>query len=308
MISIKDICTYLNSINIEYEYHGKESLELEEFSSIYNLKDKSLSWIKTIDTFDFSSLPLEIENTLLISNHPESNPPVKGNFLYCGNPKEVFFSILDYFWKKDEYPPIISSTAVVEAEVMGENIHVGHHSYIGKDVVIGDNVVIKNNVSIEGKVTIGNNVIIHSGVVIGQDGFGYYQDSQGMYQKVEHYGGIIIGDFVEIGANTSIERATLDNTLIQDNVKIGNLVCVGHNVIIENNCCICAKSILMGSCSIGKNTYLAPSSSIMNQCIVGNNVIVGMSSLVTKNIPDNCTVFGNPARIVSKKSPTCNSE
>lgn len=163
---------------------------------------------------------------------------------------------------------------------------------------IGDNVVIKNNVSIEGKVIIGNNTIIHSGVVIGTDGFGYYQNEEGKNIKVPHYGGVVIGEYVEIGANTCIDRGTLDDTVIGNYVKIDNLCHIGHNCVIEDNSSIVALSMLGGSAEISKNSYIAPGVMIKNQLKIGENSLIGMGAVVTKDVEKNKVVAGVPAKVI----------
>lgn len=194
----------------------------------------------------------------------------------------------------------MSPNSVVETNSIGKNVYIGHNCYIGKDVVIGDNVVIKNNVSIEGKVIIGNNAIIHSGVVIGSDGYGYYQDKEGRNIKVPHFGGVIIGENVEIGANTCIDRGTLDNTVIGNNVKIDNLCHIAHNVVIKDNCSVIALSMLGGSVVLEKDSYIAPGAIIKNQLKIGEKSLVGLGAVVIKDVEKNKVVAGVPAKVIKE--------
>lgn len=134
-----------------------------------------------------------------------------------------------YFWPQ-EHKNGIASTAVIESKYIGKNVSIGHHCYIGPGVRIGEGVVIENNVSIKNNVAIGGNCLIHLSVCIGTDGFGFYMDEKWQPHKVDHYGGVTIGCDVEIGANTCIDRGTLDNTIIGNRVKIDNLCHISHNV------------------------------------------------------------------------------
>jgi UDP-3-O-[3-hydroxymyristoyl] glucosamine N-acyltransferase len=205
------------------------------------------------------------------------------------------------FFKSEQYNSFISPNSVIETIDFGKNVYIGHNCYIDKNVSIGDNVVIKNNVTIEGKVKIGNNTTIFSGVVIGSDGFGYYQDNNGINTKVSHYGGVIIGDNVEIGANTCIDRGTLDDTIIENNVKIDNLCHIAHNVIIRENSLVIALSMLGGSSVLERNSYVAPGVMVMNQLTVGENSLVGMGAVVIKNVEKNKIVAGVPAKVIKEK-------
>jgi UDP-3-O-[3-hydroxymyristoyl] glucosamine N-acyltransferase len=303
MININEILCCLSKLNIKYLYNGNDQISINSFSSLNNLKDFSISWIKNKSNFKqnsffgFKNVILVIKSDIEIDNIDNEHI----GFIICDNPKEVFFEILKEFFKKQEYNTFISSYSVIETKDIGKDVYIGHHCYISKDVKIGDNVIIKNNVSIEGKVEIGNNTIINSGVVMGTDGFGYYQDTDGTNKKVPHYGGIIIGAYVEIGANTCIDRGTLDDTIIENNVKIDNLCHIAHNVIIKENSMVIALSMLGGSSILEKNSYIAPGAMVKNQLTVGENSLVGMGAVVVNNVESNKVVAGVPAKVMREK-------
>ena len=302
-ISLNTILSYLKKMNFEYKYFGKNDISINGYSSLKNLKDNSITWIKNQSYYD-EKFFVGLEDVLLVVKSDININSIyfkDAGFIICDNPKEIFFSILNKFFKQQECKSFISNDSVVETKSIGENVYIGHHCYIGRDVKIGDNVVIRNNVSIEGKVEIGRNTVLYSGVVIGSDGFGYFQDDKGLNTKVPHYGGVIIGEDVEIGANTCIDRGTLDDTYIGNNVKIDNLCHVAHNVIINDNSSVIALSMLGGSSSFEKNSYIAPGAIIKNQIRVGENSLVGMGAVVIKDVEKNKVVAGVPARVIRNK-------
>lgn len=296
---IEEVLSYIHEIGFDFKYEGSENLRISYFSSIDNLKSNEISWIKQVQDYDFNNLD-GVEDALIICNETDKVLPEKLNFIKCSNPKAVFFSILEHYFKQEADDCVIQATAIVESKTMGDNVSVGHNSYIGKHVQLGSGVTIKNNVSIEGNVTIGDNTIIHSGTIIGKSGFGYYKDADGKYQKVPHYGGVVIGKHVEIGANVCIDKGALDNTVIEDYVKINNKCHIAHNVSIGENSLITAGVLISGSTIIDSNVYIAPGSVIRNQLSIGKNSYVGMGSVVVKNVDSNTLVMGAPAKEVKK--------
>jgi UDP-3-O-[3-hydroxymyristoyl] glucosamine N-acyltransferase len=198
--------------------------------------------------------------------------------------------------KKIQKPVNIHAFVSVEADthiekntIIHANVSIGKNCQIGEGCTIHPNVVMYNNV------TIGNNTIIHSGAVIGADGFGYENDD-GVWRRVPQVGSVVIGDNVEIGSNTSIDRGSLDNTVIHDGVKIDNLVQVGHNCNIGAHSIVVAGVLLGGSVSIGKQCIIAGDAKIKDGVCIGDNAIVMAQSAVTKNIKPGSTVSGYPAR------------
>ena len=168
-------------------------------------------------------------------------------------------------------------------------------SYIN-NAKIGNNSIIRANSFIGEKVEIGSNCLIQSGTNIGTEGFGYVKDEDGLNIKFPHIGGVIIGDNMEIGSNVCIDRGTLGNTIIEDNVKIDNLVHIAHNALIKENCIILPSSVIRGGSIIGKNSWLSPVSIIRDGVIIGNNVHIGLGSTIAKNLPQNSRWIGLPAR------------
>ena len=167
--------------------------------------------------------------------------------------------------------------------------------YIGHHAKIGENTLIYAQVTIREKVTIGKRVIIHSGTVVGSDGFGF-APFKGKHHKVPQLGTVAIGDDVEIGANVTIDRATIGKTEIKQGTKIDNLVQIAHNVVIGENCIIVAQTGLSGSTVLGKNVTLAGQVGLVGHLNIGDNVKVGAKSGVSKDVPANTCVMGIPAK------------
>ncbi|RJQ38237.1 hypothetical protein C4559_02065 [Candidatus Microgenomates bacterium] len=150
------------------------------------------------------------------------------------------------------------------------------------------------------KITIGKNFFKRKYAVIGGIGFGFRKNDQGVQKRLTHIGGVTIGDNVEIGSFSTIDRGVLSNTIIGSDVKIDSHVHIAHNVIIGDGTLITAGVIVGGSAVIGKKCFIGINSSIRDHVKIGNNVFVGMGSVVVSDIPSNVTIIGNPARILKK--------
>ena len=228
----------------------------------------------------------------------------------------VMFMMLVKTWLELDLPPqqkqIAASAAIADSAVIGKNVSVGENCVIGENVVVGDDtridcntVLAKNvqvgkschffpNITIYEDCIIKNNVIIHSGCVIGADGFGYLLH-EGIQNKVPQVGNVIIEDDVEIGANSSVDRATISSTIIGKGTKIDNLVQVGHNCIIGENSILCAQVGLAGSTIVGDVVFLAGQVGVAGHLKIEDGVMVGAQSGVSHTIPKGAKVFGTPA-------------
>jgi UDP-3-O-[3-hydroxymyristoyl] glucosamine N-acyltransferase len=215
--------------------------------------------------------------------------------ILVSNPRLAFIRVMErYFQSRPEFG--IHPTATIDEDAkIHQNVYIGPNSYLGK-CEIGDNTVIYGNVYIYSKVRIGRNVIIHAGTIIGSDGFSYERNEKRELEKFPHIGGVIIEDDVEIGSNVSIDRGTMNNTIIGQGTKIDNLVHIAHNVLIGKHCAIITQSMIGGGTKIGDYSWIAPGAIIRDNIKIGSNVTVGMGAVVTKNVGDGKTVFGVPAR------------
>ena len=191
----------------------------------------------------------------------------------------------------------LGKNVVISANcVIGNNVKIFHNTVLLENVVVGDDSILFQNVSVREDCNIGKRVIIHAGAVIGADGFGYHKDDKGVYNKVPQIGNVVIEDDVEIGANSTIDRAALGSTLIKKGVKIDNLVQIAHNVSVGNNTVISAQSGVSGSVKIGNNSIIAGQVGIAGHLEIGDNVILIAQSGVSKSLTKPGLYFGSPAK------------
>lgn len=178
---------------------------------------------------------------------------------------------------------------------LGKEVKIYPNTYVGDNVIIGDNCILFAGVRIYSETVIGNNCTIHSGTIIGCDGFGFAPIEDGTFKKVPQIGNVIIENDVEIGANTTIDRATLGSTFIRNGVKLDNHIQVAHNVDIDENTVIAAQTGIAGSTKIGKNCMIGGQVGIAGHLTIGNGVKVQAQSGIGKNIADNEVVQGTPS-------------
>jgi len=178
---------------------------------------------------------------------------------------------------------------------IGKNVKIFPNTFIGDNVIIGDNTQINTGVKIYNDCEIGNNCNIEANCVIGSDGFGFSTDNSGIYSKVPQIGNVVIKDFVDIGACTTIDRATLGSTVISKGVKLDNQIQIAHNVVIGENTVIAAQTGIAGSTKIGSNCQIGGQVGFAGHITIGDNVKIQGQSGVTKSIADNQIIQGTPA-------------
>lgn len=234
--------------------------------------------------------------------------------LRVANPSEAFAVLAAAFAPEPiQFPPGIHPTAVVSPEAeIGEGVSIQAHAvieagakigartvigancYIGHGTVIGEDVLIYPNVSIRERCRIGSRVILHSGVVVGSDGFGY-EFSNGRHKKIPQTGIVQIDDDVEIGANTTIDRARFGRTWIQQGTKIDNLCMIAHNVVIGPHTIICGQVGISGSTKVGAYCTLAGQVGVAGHVELGDQTILCAQTGVTKSLKGGAVYYGAPA-------------
>jgi UDP-3-O-[3-hydroxymyristoyl] glucosamine N-acyltransferase len=232
------------------------------------------------------------------------------------NPYEGFSRALELFSPQKEKPPkgIHSSAVIAQDAYVHPEAHVGAHvfigprasigpntilrhgAYIGADAVVGEDCEIHPNAVIYDRIKLGNRVVIGAGSVVGFDGFGYVPMGDGSYRKIPQIGIVVLEDDVEIGANTTIDRATVAETRIRKGVKLDNLVQIAHNVEVGENTVMAAGAAIAGSTKIGRQNIFGGQSGVTGHIETTEGVIVGAQSGISKTITKPGLYMGSPAR------------
>ncbi len=245
---------------------------------------------KYLDQFQNTKARVCITSEKYISYAPKSTI-----LIISENPYVSFAKISHKFYDtKPQLEDAIANSAYISPSAkLGKNVKIFPNVYVGDKVEIGDNCIIHHSATLQNCI-IGENTIIHAGVRIGQDGFGYAFD-KGSYIKVPQIGGVTIGKNVEIGANTTIDRGTIENTEIGDMCKIDNLVQIGHNVKLGVGCIIVSQVGISGSTEIGNYVQIGGQAGLAGHLKIGDKAQIGAQSGILKDIEPETVCMGTPA-------------
>ena len=202
---------------------------------------------------------------------------------------------IKYYPKPEEYN-IVNGAYISKSAVIGEDCTIMPGAYIGGEVTIGNRVYVGCGTKLVGCIEIGEDVVIRENTVIGADGLTTERDDDGSALTMPQFGGVIIGDRTQIGANTVIGRGAIDNTIIGSGCKIDNCCFISHNVTLEENVFVVGETLMMGSSKAKKNSYISGNVVVRNKVTIGENAFVGMGAVVTKDVENDVTVLGNPAK------------
>ncbi len=291
---------------------GNPDIKVSNFSKIEDGKPETLTFLANPKysnyLYDTKASIVLVNNDLVLEKKVETTLiRVENAYTALAIILDLVDSILNP--KKEG---IEANSYIAENASIGEKIYVGAFSYIsnnakignkaqiypqvyiGDNVVIGDNTVIYAGAKIYPNCKIGNNCIIHSGAVIGSDGFGFAMEA-GSYKKIPQLGNVIIEDNVEIGANTTIDRAVMDSTIIGKGVKLDNLIQIAHNVEVGENTAMASQVGISGSTKVGKNCVLGGQVGLGGHITIGDNSSIGAQSGIISNIKEGSQILGSPA-------------
>ena len=254
-------------------------------------------------------------SVIIINNALDLKQPITATLIRVPDAYSAFASLLNTYQKMMQEqlvgvqePAYISRSASYGQNVfvgafayLGENVKIGNNTkiypnvYLGNNVRVGDNSIIHPGVKIYHDCEIGNHVIIHAGTVVGSDGFGFAPQADGSFQKVPQIGNVVIEDHVEIGANTTIDRATIGSTIIRSGAKLDNLIQIAHNVEIGNSTVVAAQAGISGSTKVGRGVMIGGQVGIVGHINIGDGARINAQSGVSKSIEPGKAVTGSPA-------------
>jgi UDP-3-O-[3-hydroxymyristoyl] glucosamine N-acyltransferase len=291
-------------ILLEGTVEGNPEVTVNQLSKIEEATEGSLSFLANskYEQFVYSSGA----SIIIVNDDFVPSAPINSTLIRVKNAYSAFSVLLEKYDEliKSKKSGIETPSFIHPSAKIGKHVFIGAFAYIGPNVSIGDgskiypntyladNVVIGKNVTLYAGVkvyfncTIGDNVIIHSGAIIGGDGFGFVKGPDGAYKKVSQIGNVVIEDNVEIGANTTIDRATMGSTIIRKGVKLDNLIQIAHNVEIGANTVIAAQTGISGSTKIGENCIIAGQVGIVGHISIANGSNIGAKSGVNNTIKE----------------------
>ena len=300
------------AVILEGEVEGNPEIEVSKLSKIEEGGPESLSFLANPKYTQF--IYTTKASIVIVNKIFKVEKEINSTLIRVEDAYKSFSKLLEYYNQVKmnktgiESPVFISKSAIYGENVyigafayLGENIKIGNNTkiypnvYIGDNVTIGDNVMLFSGAKIYSDTIIGDNCVIHSSAILGADGFGFAPNEQGEFIKVPQTGNVIIEDNVDVGAATSIDRATLGSTIIRKGVKLDNHIQIAHNVEIGKNTVIAAQTGIAGSTKIGENCMIGGQVGIVGHITIGNNVKIQAQSGIGRNVKDNEILQGSPA-------------
>lgn len=297
---------------LEGKVIGNENIEVSGLSKIDDGQAETLSFLANPK---YTKYVYTTKASIIIVNEGfVAEKEVPCTLIEVKNAYVAFSTLLDMYKEATTQKSGISSQAfIAESAIIGKNVYIGEYAVISENCIIGegskiypqafigDNSKLGNDCTLYAGAKIYNDCIIgdsctfHSGVIIGSDGFGFAPQDDKNYKKVAQIGNVIIEDFVEVGSNTTVDRATLGSTVIRKGVKLDNLIQIAHNVEIGENTVIAAQTGVSGSTRIGKNCMIGGQVGITGHLVIGDGVMIAAQSGVSSNVKDGKVIQGSPA-------------
>lgn len=297
------IKSILSSQNIPYQTEGDTEKRIKNISSITSARSDDLSFCsyegdRAIDLISQSKAGVILcKKSLRGLVHPRQG----AQLIFLDKPRYVFVNLANKIFAKQKRMVGISPSAIIsKTATIGDRCYIGEYTVIGDNCKIGNDVTIYDKVTLVKDCTVGDRCVIHSGVILGDDGFAFERDERELH-RFPHFGRVLIGDDVEICANSHIAKGSLSDTTISDGTKIDALVHISHNVFVGKNCEITAGAVIGGSAEIGNSTWIGLNATLKDQIKVGNNVIVASGASVIHDVSDNDIVAGVPAKSIKNK-------
>ena len=301
MIQLKDIQTFLNP-------EVNDDRGSQEITKVLSIDDaafdaNSLGWCSDKNKESLNELK---EGNVIVSKavYAELKDQLSSlNLIDVEKPRSAFLKVLREFFAEKKTLGFIHPTAVIDPSVKLDpnTVNIGANVFIDKQCIIGDRVTIGANTVINSFTEIGDDCSLGSNNTIGGVGFGYEMNDENEYELMPHIGNVVLKNLVEVGNNVCIDRAVLGSTLLEENVKVDNLVHIAHGVKIGQNSLIIANAMVAGRVESGKNVWVSPSASIRQKLQIEDGALVGLGSVVVKNVAANSVVAGNPAKPFEKK-------
>lgn len=299
IISIQSIISLLGGTIIEV-VGPVDGIYIDNIADVENTVETTLDWVNPVKKNKQQIAETSLAKVILVDNNVVYSDIMKQSektLIVVDNPKMAFSLVGNAFFVQKEKPGI-HPTAIIDPEAqIGKDVYVGPYAHIG-NAKIGDGCRISSFVRIYDNVLIGKNCYFKEGAVIGGPGFGFERDESGNRFRFPQIGKVVIGDHVEVGANSCIDRGALSDTILEDYVKIDNLCQIAHNVHLGKNVVITGCSAVSGSCVLGDDVWVGPNSIIRDQRKIGKNAFIGMGSVVMRNVPEGEVWAGNPAKSI----------
>lgn len=297
-----NLIRWLDDNQIHYELYGNKEVGIRDYSGLFQYKPGTITWMRKEKNLKTSKVTEQI--ACIITDRTVAFREQFALQVRVENPQYVFFSFVeDIFENKPSR--VNGTTNIIHATaIIHPSVKIGNFCVIEENVHVGEGTTLDDYIAIRRNTEIGRNCRIESQVSIGNAGHNYARSPKGIWRNAPHLGRVVIKDNVEICLNSIINRGIMEDTIIENNVKIFQNCAIAHNSHIGANTLIIDGTIIMGSAKIGENCWIS-TSIIHNQINIGNNVTVGMGSVVVKDIPDGCTVFGNPATLLFKGTNVC---
>lgn len=295
-VFVSDIISFLGDKVLGIE-GNIEDVYIDNLAEVERVNETTLDWINPSKQNKQEIAENSKAQVLLVDDTITS---IKGKILIrVINPKVALAEVGNRFFVEQEKPSIHPTAIINSGAKIGKDVSIGAYCVIGR-AVIGDGCVFDSNVRVYDDVVMGKGCVIKAGAVLGGAGFGYERDSDGNKFRFPQIGQLIIGDYVEVGSNTCIDRGALADTVIGDYTKINNLCHIAHNNKIGRNVTITGCVNISGSNTIDDDAWIAPNSSLRGWVHVGKGATVGTGAVVTKSIPSGETWVGNPAKKMEK--------